>query len=292
MTGNPVKTPASAGSATTSVWQQYSLSDAEFERLCRLVQEHVGIALGESKRELVYSRLARRLRKLELRSFAEYCRLLESRDADEIEEFINAITTNLTSFFREEHHFEHLATVLPELEARNAATRRIRIWSAGCSTGEEPYSIAMVVLETLGHLRGWDIRILATDVDSNVLATGRSGEYTGEKLERVSGARRQRWFATLHGGADRMRVSPELESIVVFKPLNLMQPWPMRGPFDVIFCRNVVIYFDKETQTQLFERMADLQPIGGHLYIGHSESLYRVTRRYQLIDKTTYVRMS
>ena len=188
-------------------------------------------------------------------------------DGGELEEFCNAITTNLTFFFREGHHFQYLSsTVLPMLQKQNAASRRIRIWSAGCSTGEEPYSIACCVLETLGSLRDWDIRILATDLDSKVLAYGQAGIYPPDRPDKAAKARR----------------------LISFKRLNLMEQWPLKGPFDVIFCRNVVIYFDKPTQRVVFGRMAELQRPGGHLFIGHSESLFNVCEQYQLIGQTTY----
>jgi chemotaxis protein methyltransferase CheR len=267
--------------------REYHLSDGEFDEIRRLVREHTGIALADSKRELVYSRLVRRLRKLRLGSFREYLKVLEKAEPAELEEFSNAITTNLTAFFREPHHFEFLAeTVLPALEKRNATTRRLRIWSAGCSTGEEPYSIAITVAENLARFRGWDVRILATDLDSQVLAHARAGHYREERFEKMPAARRNKWFRAGPDGSGT--AIPELKELITFNPLNLMHPFPMRGTFDVIFCRNVVIYFDKPTQRQLFERMAALQGEGSHLFIGHSESLFRVCEHYQLIGKTIY----
>jgi chemotaxis protein methyltransferase CheR len=267
--------------------REYHLSDAEFAEIRRLVREHTGIALADSKRELVYSRLVRRLRRLRLDSFRDYLAILERGDAAELEEFTNAITTNLTSFFRESHHFEFLAeTVLPMLEKRNAAARRLRIWSAGCSTGEEPYSIAIVLQENLARFRGWDVRILATDLDSQVLATAQAGRYRDDRFEKMPASRRDRWFEVDRDGS--ATAVPALKEMIAFRQLNLMHPFPMRGPFDVIFCRNVVIYFDKPTQRELFERIAGLQRDGDHLFIGHSESLFKVCERYQLIGKTIY----
>jgi chemotaxis protein methyltransferase CheR len=267
--------------------REFHLSDREFEEIRRLVREHTGIALADSKRELVYSRLVRRLRHLSLPTFAEYLELLGRNGSAEVEEFSNAITTNLTSFFREGHHFEFLAgTVLPALEKRNAGTRRLRIWSAGCSTGEEPYSIAIALQEALGRFRGWDVRILATDLDSQVVAHAQAGEYKLERFERMADARRERWFDAASPGA--LTASAELKSLITFRQLNLMHRWPFKGPFDVIFCRNVVIYFDKETQRGLFDRLAGLQREGDHLFIGHSESLFKVCEQYQPIGKTVY----
>ncbi len=270
--------------------REYHLSDRDFEQIRGLVREHTGISLSESKRELVYSRLARRLRGLRLGSFAEYIALLERGESVELEEFANAITTNLTSFFREAHHFEFLSgTVLPELAQRNAATRRLRIWSAGCSTGEEPYTLAITLQESMELFRGWDVRILATDLDSNVLAQGQAGEYREDRFATMPAARRQRWFTESRPG--HFTAADGLKALITFRQLNLMQPFPFKGPFDVIFCRNVVIYFDKPTQRTLFERVAQLQRPGDHLFIGHSESLFKVSDSYQLIGKTIYRRL-
>lgn len=265
----------------------FELADAEFHEIRRIVHRITGIALTESKKHLVHGRLVRRLRALRLSSFREYIERIES-DANELEEFCNAITTNLTSFFRENHHFEYLAgTVLPLLQRRNASSRRIRIWSAGCSTGEEPYSIAMTVVETLGHLRDWDIRILATDIDSKVVATASAGIYPAERFEKVPNQRRDRFFEKARDGSS-FTAGHEIKRLITFKRLNLIEEWPLRGPFDVIFCRNVVIYFDKPTQRVLFNRMAELQRDGDHLFIGHSESLFNVCDRYELIAQTIH----
>ncbi|MBS0372971.1 MAG: protein-glutamate O-methyltransferase CheR [Proteobacteria bacterium] len=267
--------------------REYHLSDAQFDDIRRLVREHTGISLADSKRELVYSRLVRRLRRLSLGGFGDYLQLLERGESTELEEFTNAITTNLTSFFRENHHFEFLSgTVLPALEKRNAASRRLRIWSAGCSTGEEPYSIAIALQESMGRFRGWDVRILATDLDSQVVAHAAAGEYKPERFEKMPAARRERWFR--ESRPEHFVADESLKSLITFRQLNLMHAWPFRGPFDVIFCRNVVIYFDKETQRTLFDRMAEVQRDGDHLFIGHSESLFKVCERYQLIGKTIY----
>ncbi len=269
----------------------FVLSDREFTRIRELVREHTGIALSEAKRQLVYGRLVRRLRALRLSGFADYLMLLEQADPVELEEFTNAITTNLTAFFREPHHFDYLAgQALPAIAARG--TGRLRIWSCACSTGEEPYSIAIVLREQRSLLAGLDVRILATDLDSNVLATGAAGVYPADRLQTMASARASSFFRAGTGSqAGRVRVDPALRELITFKQLNLMHDWPMRGPFDVIFCRNVVIYFDKATQRALFERMALLQRPGDLLFLGHSESLYRVTERYQLLGHTMYRRV-
>jgi chemotaxis protein methyltransferase CheR len=270
----------------------YELTDSQFNRIRQLVREHTGIALSDAKRQLVYGRLSRRLRALKLASFGEYIEMLEHDVAAELEEFINAITTNLTSFFREPHHFEYLASdVLPQLVARDSGVRRARIWCCAASTGEEPYSIAMVLREAAQVLNGFDIKLLATDLDSAVLATAEAGVYNADRLKSVNGARASRFFRKGGGAQDgKFRVQDELRDLITFKQLNLMHEWPLRGPFDAIFCRNVIIYFDKDTQRALFERMAALQRPGDILFLGHSESLYRVSDKYDLVGRTIYRR--
>ena len=271
--------------------QEFVLTDSEFDRLRALVREVTGIALAESKRELVYGRLARRLRKLKLTSFGQYCALLEAGDGAELQELTNAMTTNLTSFFRENYHFEQLsAEALPHLAQYRAATRRLRLWSAGCSTGEEPYSIAMVVREAQALFSGWDVRLLATDIDSKVVETAAAGIYGAERLRGISPQRLARWFKPRDEAARQYEVADELRSLTTFRQLNLLHAWPVKGPFDVVFCRNVTIYFDKETQRDLFERLAKLQEPGAWLFIGHSENLFNVTQRYKSVGRTVYRR--
>jgi chemotaxis protein methyltransferase CheR len=272
--------------------REFELNDAEFDRLRGLVHEHTGIALSDAKRELVYGRLGKRLRALGLGSFADYCRLVESGHPEELQELTNAITTNLTSFFRENHHFEQLAgEALPEIADAGKSTRRVRIWSAGCSTGEEPYSLAMTLREALERFSNWDIKVLATDIDSNVLATAANGIYREDRFKGVSAERLTAWFAAAAGQPGHFQARTELKSLITFKQLNLLGEWPMHGPFDVIFCRNVIIYFDKDTQRRLFDRMADLQAPGDWLFVGHSENLHSVTRRYKLVGRTVYRRV-
>ncbi len=270
---------------------EFEFSDQDFQRVRRIINEVAGISLADSKRELVYSRLARRLRQCGLQRFEDYCNLLETGENEaELREFINALTTNLTAFFREVHHFDFLAAdLLPALvRANNLGKRRIRIWSAGCSTGEEPYSIAMVLRETL-PMTGWDVKILATDLDSNVLATAERGVYECSRVKELSEARLRHWFQKGRNAQEGwVRAAPALRDLITFRQLNLMDDWPMRGPFDLIFCRNVVIYFDKPTQRVLFERFADLLVEQGHLFVGHSESLFKVTERFAPLGKTIY----
>ena len=284
-------TPAAAASATDKV-REFAFSDADFEDLRNLVKQVSGISLGDSKRELVYGRVSRRLRALGLDSFAAYRELLASGDPNERVEFCNALTTNLTSFFREAHHFEYLKDrfLLPRL-ADARASRRIRIWSAACSTGEEPYSIAMTICEAIPDWRKWDIRILATDIDSQVLGRAREGVYAAERVRGLDPRRLSSHFRERRqDGELSYQVAPELAALITFKHLNLMQPLPMSGPLDVIVCRNVVIYFDKDTQRDLFGRMSRLQRPGDLLFIGHSESLFKVCDDYTLVGKTIYRR--
>ncbi len=270
--------------------KEFHFSDAHFEKIRQLVTTHSGIVLTDAKRDMVYSRLVRRLRQTGAKDFDQYCQMLDQPGHEEFTHFINAITTNLTSFFRENHHFEMLAeSVLPELMERNRATRKIRIWSAGCSTGMETYSIAIVVREVIPESSPWDVKILATDLDTNVLETAAAGIYDLEKITGVSDARLKAWFLKGSGkNAGKAKVSQKLKSLVTFRQLNLLEPFPMKGPIDIIFCRNVVIYFDKDTQKVLFKKFADLQNLKGYLFIGHSETLYNVSDQYQLIKNTMY----
>jgi chemotaxis protein methyltransferase CheR len=271
----------------------FALSQPEFDRLRELVREHTGIALSDAKRQLDYGRLARRLRALKMDSFGEYIDLIEGGDPAELEEFVNAVTTNLTSFFREPHHFDYLAReALPAMVARGGGTNRMRIWCCAASTGEEPYSIAMVLREAETLLRGWDVKMLATDLDSAVLATGAAGVYAAERFQNMDPKRVARFFDKGTGAQNgKLRARDELRHLITFRQLNLMHEWPLRGPIDAIFCRNVVIYFDKATQRTLFDRMATLQRPGDLLFLGHSESLYRVCDRYELIGRTIYRRL-
>ncbi len=274
-----------------AIRRDFEFSDRDFVRIRDLVKQHAGITLTEAKKDMVYSRLSRRLRHLGITSFSEYCRLVEDEASGELVNFTNSITTNLTAFFREQHHFDYLAnTLLPRLRKEKAGSRRLRIWSAGCSTGEEPYSLAMTVLENLPAHEHWDVKILATDLDSNVLETAQRGIYTMDRIKGISNQRLKRWFLKGRHNKDAVRVNPELQELISFRQLNLLRPWPFRGPFDFIFCRNVVIYFDKPTQKILFERYADMLELNSHLFIGHSESLFKVTDRFKLIGQTIYIR--
>ena len=271
--------------------RKFTFSEEDFAALRELVKTHTGIHLSEQKREMVYGRLSRRLRVLGLDSFRAYRELLERGDRDELVQFCTAITTNLTSFFREAHHFQYLHEQLLAPEAASTrAPRRLRLWSAGCSTGEEPYSIAMTVHEALPDACRRDIRILATDLDTEVLGRGQRGLYAEERVRGLTPARLARFFSRDSGTGTAYAAAPELRELIVFRELNLMHALPMKGPFDAIFCRNVIIYFDKDTQRELFARMARLQRPGDLLFLGHSESLYRVSDAYTLVGKTIYRR--
>jgi len=271
--------------------REFEFGDEDFEALRQLVKQVTGIALSDAKRELVYGRLARRLRALNLKTFRDYRNLLAG-DSDELVQFCNAITTNLTAFFREPHHFDHLRDeVLRPLAARPTAQRRVRIWSSACSTGEEPYTLAMTVLESIPDLSRWDIKILATDLDSDVLGKASRGVYLADRLRTLSAERRKQFFTPVQGAKEpAYSVSRDLARLITFKQLNLMHPFPMKGPLDVIVCRNVLIYFDKDTQRDLVSRMARLQRPGDLLYLGHSESLFKVSTDYTLIGRTIYRR--
>lgn len=281
---------AQAGDDVTQ--REFELSDADFDALRALVHQVTGISLAVNKRNLVYSRLSRRLRALRMQSFTQYRQMLESDTAgQEMVEFVNAITTNLTSFFRENHHFEYLRDHQLKPLANGAPGKKLRIWSAGCSTGEEPYSIAMTVCEALGDNPRVDLKILATDLDSDVLARAKAGNYSADQVKTMDPTRRSRFFEeNRDNDTPRYVVKPALQRLITFKQLNLMHDLPMKGPLDVIFCRNVVIYFDKDTQRRLFQRYARLQRPGDLLFIGHSESMFKVSDAYTLIGRTIYKR--
>jgi len=274
----------------TDAQREFEFTDNDFNFIRKLVGESTGIVLADAKRQMVYGRLARRLRDLGLKDFKSYCVLIKNGDSSEVTKFTNAITTNLTSFFREAHHFEYMSKILlPELLKRNQHTGRIRIWSAGCSTGEEPYSIAMVIREFFSSHPNWDVKILATDLDTNVLETARAGLYDLEKLNGISQKRKKRWLRRGRGDAkDKVKVCTELQDIITFNQLNLLETWPFHGPFDLIFCRNVIIYFSKDTQRVLVERYANKMASEGRLFLGHSESLFKVTERFALQGQSMY----
>ncbi|MCW2237988.1 CheR family methyltransferase [Azospirillum canadense] len=288
----PATTPAAAGR------REFPFEKRHFEFIARMLHQLAGIALAPHKVEMVYSRLARRLRELNLADFDAYCALLEGEDGgNEIGFLVNALTTNLTSFFRESHHFDYLAkTVVPDIRGRHGGESshpRLRIWSAGCSSGQEPYTIAMVLAAAFGpELRRWDAKILATDIDTHMIETARRGVYPAEVAASIPGALRDRFTRRLReDGEAKIAVDEELKRLITFKPLNLLEHWPMKGPFDAIFCRNVLIYFDRAGRTQVIENFARLLEPGGCLFLGHSESLYGVSNRFRQTGPTIYRRL-
>lgn len=270
--------------------RELNFTDKHFQRIRAFITKQTGIVINESKVDMVYGRLSRHVRQKHGGSFDAFCEAFESNTDNHQEILINAITTNLTAFFREKHHFSYLQQqVFPYLLKANKVNQKIRIWSAGCSTGEEPYSIAMTIMQAIPDWRNWDIRILATDLDSNVVETGRAGVYSQERLSGVNESMVRRFFFKGKGDqAGLVSVRPELKELVTFKRLNLLHEWPMRGSFDLIFCRNVVIYFDKETQRKLFQRYADILAPQGHLFIGHSESLHNISDAFENLGQTIY----
>jgi chemotaxis protein methyltransferase CheR len=264
--------------------KEFDFTARDFERVRGLIYKRAGIALADSKQEMVYSRLARRLRATGITSFVQYLDELERGSNDqEWEAFTNALTTNLTSFFREAHHFPLLAEHVSKLKGP------IEVWCSASSTGEEPYSIAITLCEAFGTLTP-PAHIIATDIDTNVLNTASNGVYPIDRVDKLSPERAKRFF--LRGKGDQaglVRVRPELRKMITFKQLNLLSDdWPLSGPFDAIFCRNVMIYFDKPTQGKILSRFAPLMKPDGLLFAGHSENFLYVTDAFKLRGKTVY----
>jgi chemotaxis protein methyltransferase CheR len=276
--------------------REFEFSDADFRNLAQLAYEHTGITLADSKRNLVYSRVSRRVRTLGLTSFKQYREYLaREENKGEIENFINAISTNLTKFFRESHHFDHFRTHVAAEFARSlrgGGARRLRVWSAGCSTGEEPYTIAVVLRKEVPDILRHDARILATDIDTDVLAKAAHGEYPLDSTEQIPKAYLPFFgeFDGEDGGKPGLVVEREVRSLITFRRLNLMEAWPFKGLFDAIFCRNVMIYFDNPTKANLVERFTQQVKPGGWLYIGHSESLTGAHPGLKLMGRTIYRR--
>jgi chemotaxis protein methyltransferase CheR len=267
---------------------EFLFTAEDFRKIAATLHAAAGIALPESKATLVYSRLAKRLRALGLESFRDYCALVGGADGiDERQRMIVALTTNVTRFFREPHHFDHLRDkVLPPLLANAKRGGQVRIWSAGCSNGQEPYSIALTVLSLMPDAPDHDVRILATDIDTQMLAEARAGVYSSQIMAPVPGELRARWFER---DGDDWRATEPLRRLVTFNELNLIGDWPMRRQFQAIFCRNVVIYFEEETQAQVFNRFLPLMSPDARLYIGHSERVCGpAAQRLETDGVTTY----
>lgn len=272
--------------------REFEYTDSDYYRISKLAHKLAGINFLEAKRELVYGRLQKRVRFHNMTSFKQYCDYLESEENDELKYFVNAITTNVTSFFRENHHFDFLEQVVfPDLMAghKESPVKNLRIWSAGCSSGKEPYSIAIVLRECIPDIDSWDARILATDLDSDVLDVARQGIYAFDDIKGLSHERRKRWFQSGSGAnTNSVRISGNVKNLVYFKQLNLINDWPMKGLFDCVFYRNVAIYFSRESQIQIVDKIASYIKPGGYLFVGHSESLFGVTKRFEAIGHTIY----
>lgn len=268
--------------------REFAYSQADFERVRKIIYRKAGINLSASKKQLVYSRLARRLRALRISNFPDYLAYLDDNDQEQ-QEFVNALTTNLTAFFREPHHFDTLADFARKWSAR-PSPGPMRIWCAAASTGEEPYSIAITLAEVFGSYAP-PVEIIASDIDSNVLREASAGIYSLSRLESVSLERKKEFFQRGKGvNAGRARVVPALKHCIEFRQLNLLDPhWNIKPGLDVIFCRNVMIYFDKETQVKLLERMVGLLVPDGLYIAGHSESFNQASHLVKLVAKTTYI---
>jgi chemotaxis protein methyltransferase CheR len=280
---------------------EFLLTEADFSTIAKVLYEDAGILLSPAKSTLVYSRLAKRLRALGLASFRDYCTLIQGAGgAGERMTMMAALTTNVTNFFRENHHFEHLKReLLPPLLDAARRGGRVRIWSAGCSNGHEPYSIALTVLSLMPNAADLDVRILASDIDPNVVSFGRTGIYDASALEPVPADMRRRWFTEAHTSTPENRlfeVCDAMRTLVAFRELNLIGDWPMKGSFQAIFCRNVTIYFDQPTRERIWRRFCDFLEPEGWLYIGHSERLsgagmpflaYEGTTAYRRLAETT-----
>lgn len=261
------------------------ITQNQFEQIRHTVYDFCGIKLGEEKRELVKSRLTKRLYALNLDNFDEYLSLV-GKDSSEFSHMIDSLTTNKTDFFREIQHFDFLTDeIIPNLDRRS---RSLRIWSAACSSGEEPYSIAMTLNEALPDIKNWDVKILATDISSQILEKAHKAEYSEENLKDVSAYLKQKYF--LKSTSNKFIFKAPMRNIVKFARINLMDQWKMKGPFDVIFCRNVMIYFDKPTQAALINRFYNLIAPGGYLFVGHSESLNGIVHKYQYIKPAVYLK--
>ena len=282
----------------TLTLQNVVLTDRDFQRISNLVYEHCGINLHAGKKELVRARLAKRLRYGNFKNFADYMKhVMADTTGKEFSILIDSLSTNLTSFFREAQHFEFLQTrFLPSLFERKRPKRdfRIRVWSAGCSSGEEPYSIAITLLDAVAGQGRWDVKVLATDISTSVLEVAKTGIYDKQRVEPVSTVQRQKYFRTLQEQNEKVfEVNQSLREIIIFRYLNLMKNWPIdtrQGGLDFIFCRNVMIYFDKPTQSRLVNRFWDILSPGGILFTGHSESLTGIEHRFRYVQPTIYAK--
>ncbi len=278
--------PSAFADAAADRKREFLFTDRDFERVRRLIYDHAGISLAPIKRDMVYSRLARRVRALNLQSFADYLAYLETGNAQEWELFVNSLTTNLTSFFREAHHFEILARRLAAIKERP-----VRIWCSAASTGEEPYTLAITACEAFASAAP-PVEIVASDIDTNVLAKARQGVYPAERVERLTPEQLRRFFLKGTGQQEGfVRMRPELQKLISFCRVNLLDArYPVQGPFDVIFCRNVMIYFDKPTQYEILRKFVPLLKPDGLLFAGHSESFLHAADLFRSLGRTVYER--
>jgi chemotaxis protein methyltransferase CheR len=274
--------------------QSFSITEKEFQLFRDIIYHQTGIQMTEKKRNLVVARLSKRLRALNLSNFSEYYEYLNtsSNASDELNNLINRITTNKTDFFREKHHFDFLVNeVFPSYidAAKKGGQRRLRIWSAGCSSGEEPYSLAMTVADFFKDERGWDLKILATDLDTDILMKASKGVYSSQQITPVPMGYLSKYFVRSSQGYE---VSPHIKAMIAFRKLNLMDPtFPMKKPFNIIFCRNVMIYFDDETKKDLIKKYHGQLTDNGYMFVGHSESLMYMKHLFKFLKHTVYLKV-
>ena len=275
---------------------EFVLTGADIDTIESILRQESGVRLGVSRQNMVYSRLIKRLRSLGLESFKEYCKLLKDRrNVDERRHMIDALTTNHTRFFRESHHFDHMhAHSLPPLLEAAKKGKRVRIWCAGCSSGEEAYCLAITILSLMPNASSFDIKILATDINTTILEKAKNATYPARAVTDIPPEVKSRWFSSVSNGIEpSYRVKDEVGKLISFRNLNLLSDWPMAGPFQIIFCRNVTIYFDDEVKSKLWKRFAGLMPQQGTLYIGHSEHVSGPAEAvFKAIGTTTYERKS
>lgn len=265
--------------------REFHFTEQDFQRVRKLIHEHAGIHLSDAKMDMVYSRLGRRLRATGLTSFRDYLALLESNNEAEWEAFVNSLTTNLTSFFREPHHFPILADHIRTIKDR----RPIELWCSAASSGEEPYTMAMTMVDVFGSYQP-PVRILATDLDTNVLKTAQTGIYGKERIDKLPQEVVQRFFVPANGSdAGKFQVRKELRDMITFRQLNLLDThWPIRGPFDAVFCRNVMIYFDKQTQYKILRKFLPVMNSDALLFAGHSESFQHAADLFHIRGRTVF----
>ncbi len=271
------------------------LSEKDFRRVSNVIYKHCGINLHGGKEPLVRARLAKRMRTLKFDSFRKYVDFaLSDAGKHEFHSLVDSLSTNLTSFFREKDHFQYLINpFLPNLLEKKSglSEHKIRIWSAGCSSGEEPYSLAITLIESIPDYQKWDVKILASDISTQILDRAKQGTYDQSRVKPLTKEQKRRFLTPNNIEGEKVyQVSRELQNIICFRYLNLMNEWPCKGPFDIIFCRNVMIYFDKPTQARLIERFGQCLTKGGVLCIGHSESLSGINHKYRFVQPATYIK--